>query len=99
MFRAGSIHERERSHRKRRIDRRANRWGACRIGSFFYIHTLDDGNQGTNNVGLRTQVWQVEDTGSPGNPGVPDGRLNMDGMSWEIEFMNVIQANPTLVIP
>ncbi|MBI4558785.1 MAG: hypothetical protein HY706_14480 [Candidatus Hydrogenedentes bacterium] len=74
-------------------------WGACKIGSTKYIRTLDDGDQGANNVGTRNQVFQVEDTGSPGNPGVPDGLLNMDGMSWEIEFANSIEAKPTLLIP
>jgi hypothetical protein len=74
-------------------------WGASRIGNTRYIHTLDDGNQGGNNVGLRTQTWTVADTGSPGNPGVPDGRLNMNGSTWEIEFANSVQPLPTLLIP
>lgn len=74
-------------------------WGACNIGSMYYLYTLDDGTQGSNNTGLRTQMWQVEDTGGPGAPGVPDGRLNMDGLSWEIEFANSIQALPGLIVP
>ena len=74
-------------------------WVACRFGFTKYLHTLDDGNQGANSVGTRTQEWVVEDTGGPGQPGVPDGLLNMDGMSWEIEFANSIQAHPTLLIP
>jgi len=74
-------------------------WGASRFGNTEYLYTLDDSNQGPNSIGLRTQQWQVADTGSPGMPGVPDGRLNMNGTSWEIEFAISSQAKPTLLIP
>jgi hypothetical protein len=74
-------------------------WGASRLGSKDYLYTLDDSNQGPNTTGLRTQQWEVADTGSPGAPGVPDGRLNMNGTSWEIEFAISAEAKPTLLIP
>lgn len=74
-------------------------FGACQFGSNRYLYTLDDGEQGDNNTGTRTQVWLVADTGGPGQPGVPDGRLNMGGLSWEIEFANSIHVKPTLLIP
>ncbi|MFZ5448513.1 MAG: hypothetical protein ACOZFS_07740 [Thermodesulfobacteriota bacterium] len=75
-------------------------WGAAKFpGNKLYLFTLDDGNQGDNDLGLRTQQWPVADTGSPGNPGVPDGRLNLIGTSWEIEFAISTQAIPTLLIP
>ncbi|MCC6486583.1 MAG: hypothetical protein IT364_03720 [Candidatus Hydrogenedentes bacterium] len=74
-------------------------YGACRFGTKDYLYPLDEGDQGSNNSGLRTQVWEVADTGSPGNPGVPDGRLNMDGSTWEIEFANSIEAIPFVPVP
>ena len=74
-------------------------WGAARYLEKDYIYTLDDEYQGLNNYGLRTQQWEVEDTGQPGLPGVPDGRLNMNDTTWEIEFAISFQAKTTLVIP
>jgi hypothetical protein len=74
-------------------------WGAARYNNKDYIYTLDDGMQGTNIFGLRNQQWQVADTGQPGLAGVPDGRLNMNGMTWEIEFAISTEAKPTLAIP
>ncbi|MHC4595351.1 MAG: hypothetical protein ACYS19_10455 [Planctomycetota bacterium] len=74
-------------------------WGAARYNDKDYIYTLDDGKQGINSYGLRTQQWQVADTGQPGWIGIPDGRLNMNGMSWEIEFAISTEAKPTLAIP
>ena len=74
-------------------------WGAARYLEKEYIYTLDDEYQGLNSYGLRTQQWEVEDTGQPGLPGVPDGRLNMDDTTWEIEFAISFQAKTTLVIP
>jgi hypothetical protein len=74
-------------------------WGAMRFNGIDYLYTLDDGNQGDNNDGLRTTQWEVKDVGGPGEPGVPDGRLNLDGTTWEIEFAMSVEAKPTLVIP
>ena len=74
-------------------------WGAARYNNKDYIYTLDDGKQGINSYGLRNQQWQVADTGQPGLAGVPDGRLNMNGMTWEIEFAISTEAKPTLAIP
>ena len=74
-------------------------WGAASYLGKNYIYTLDDQYQGTNSYGLRTQQWEVEDTGQPGLAGVPDGRLNMSGTSWEIEFALSIEAKPNLAIP
>jgi hypothetical protein len=74
-------------------------WGAARYNNKDYIYTLDDSSQGSNSTGLRTQQWQVADIGQPGLAGIPDGRLNMNGMSWEIEFAISTEAKPTLAIP
>ncbi|UXI03524.1 hypothetical protein [Photobacterium sp. TY1-4] len=77
-------------------------YGAARLNNKHYILTLDDASQGDNFSNLatpRTQQWQVEDTGQPGLAGIPDGRLNMNGMSWEIDFALSYQAKPTLIIP
>ena len=74
-------------------------WGASSVNGVRYLHLLDDGNQGSNNVGLQLRQFAVADTGSPGAPGVPDGRLNIDGGSAEIEFAISIQALPTLYVP
>ncbi len=74
-------------------------YGACRVGSSFYLYTLDDSIQGTNSVGLRTQQIRVEDTGGPGDPGNPNGQLNIDDTTWEIEFALSIEARPTLFVP
>ena len=74
-------------------------WGASRYLEKEYIYTLDDEYQGQNNVGLRTQEWEVKDTGQPGLPGVPDGQLNLGNTTWEIEFAISAQAKTTLVIP
>jgi hypothetical protein len=72
-------------------------WGAARYNNRNYIYTLDDADQGPNMVGLRTKQWEVADTGSPGAPGVPDGRLNLDGTSWEVEFAISAEAKPTFL--
>ncbi|MHC4191316.1 MAG: hypothetical protein ACYSUB_16820 [Planctomycetota bacterium] len=74
-------------------------WGAARYNNKDYIYTLDDGKQGINSFGLRTQQWEVADIGQPGLAGIPDGRLNMNGTSWEIEFAISTEAKPTLAIP
>jgi hypothetical protein len=74
-------------------------WGARRFHGTDYLYTLDDFKQGANSIGLRTQVWQVADTGQPGLAGLPNGRLNMNGSSWEIEFAISTEAKPTLSIP
>ncbi|WP_330960307.1 hypothetical protein [Photobacterium sp. 53610] len=77
-------------------------YGAALINNKHYIMTLDDASQGDNFSNVsdpRTQQWEVADTGQPGLDGVPDGRLNMDGMSWEIDFALSIEAKPTLLIP
>jgi len=74
-------------------------WGAASYLDKKYIYTLDDQYQGINTYGLRTQQWEVEDIGQPGLAGVPDGRLNMNGTSWEIEFALSVEAVPTLMIP
>ena len=74
-------------------------WGARRFQGVDSLYTLDDGTQGSNNVGLRTSQWQVADTGTPGTPGVPNGRLEIDGGLNEIEFVMSFEAKPTLLIP
>jgi hypothetical protein len=74
-------------------------WGARRFNGREYLYTLDDSNQGPNTTGLRNQVWEVADTGQPGLGGIPDGQLNMNGSSWEIEFATSTEAKPTLLIP
>jgi hypothetical protein len=74
-------------------------WGARRFNGTDYLYTLDDSNQGPNSTGLRTQVWEVADTGQPGLAGLPDGQLNMNGSTWEIEFAISTEAKPTLLIP
>ncbi|WP_299018291.1 hypothetical protein [uncultured Photobacterium sp.] len=77
-------------------------YGAAKFNDKKYIYTLDDGNQGDNFSNVtspRTQQWEVADTGQPGLDGVPDGRLNMNGMSWEIDFALSYEAKPTLFIP
>ncbi|MGF1728759.1 hypothetical protein [Photobacterium kasasachensis] len=77
-------------------------YGAAKLDNRHYIYTLDDGSQGDNFSNLtspRTQQWEVADTGQPGLDGVPDGRLNMNGMSWEIDFALSYEAKPTLLIP
>jgi hypothetical protein len=70
-------------------------YGACLTNGTRYIYTVDDGDQGTNNLGLRTQSWTVVDLHTPGTPNVPNGRLEMGGLMWEIEFAQSIQAIPT----
>lgn len=72
-------------------------WGAARFNNRHYIYTLDDAVQGPNTIGLQTQQWEVADTGGPGAPGVPDGRLNMGNTSWEIEFAISAEAKPTFL--
>ncbi len=74
-------------------------WGAAQYNNKKYLFTLDDGSQGINNTGLETQQWEVADTGGPGMPGVPDGQLNLDDTSWEIEFAISAEAIPTLSLP
>lgn len=77
-------------------------YGASEFDGRRYIYTLDDADQGDNFSNVsdpRKQQWEVADTGSPGLLGVPNGRLNMDGMNWEITFALSLEAKPTLVIP
>jgi hypothetical protein len=74
-------------------------WGAMRFNGKDYLFTLDDSEQGPNTTGLRTQQWEVADTGSPGQPGVPDGQLNLGGTLWEIEFAISAAPKPGLMIP
>ncbi|MEJ2763398.1 hypothetical protein VV869_05390 [Photobacterium sp. MCCC 1A19761] len=77
-------------------------YGAAKWNNKHYILTLDDAVQGDNFSNLtspQTLQWEVADTGQPGMAGVPDGRLNMNGMSWEIDFALSYQAKPTLLIP
>ncbi|QUJ69981.1 hypothetical protein KDD30_17640 (plasmid) [Photobacterium sp. GJ3] len=77
-------------------------YGAALINNRHYLMTLDDASQGDNFSNVsdpRTQQWEVADTGQPGLDGVPDGRLNMNGMSWEIDFALSFEAKPTLLIP
>ena len=74
-------------------------WGARRFLGKDSLYTLDDGTQGSNNVGLRTSQWVVADTGTPGTPGVPNGRLEIDGGTSEIEFVMSFEAKPTLLVP
>jgi hypothetical protein len=74
-------------------------WGARRFAGRDYIYTLDDGTQGNNNTGLRTEQWEVADNNTPGTPGVPNGRLELGGTSSEIELVVSAEAKPTLLIP
>ena len=74
-------------------------WGAACHLNKYYLFTLDDSSQGDNTFGTVNTQWQVADTGSPGASGVPDGRLNLDNMSWEIEFAISAEVKPTLNIP
>lgn len=74
-------------------------WGARRLNGRDHIYTLDDGDQGLNTAGLRTQQWEVSDQNQPGMPGVPNGRLELGGKSWEIEIAIAIEAKPTLLLP
>ncbi|WP_027855939.1 hypothetical protein [Marinobacterium jannaschii] len=79
-------------------------FAAAKYNGRNYLYSLDDDDQGDNFSnffgGGRTEQWEVADTGSPGdNPGAPDGRLNMNGTSWEIEFAISYEAIPTPVIP
>lgn len=77
-------------------------YGAAKFNDKKYLYTLDDASQGDNFSNLtnpRTQQWEVADTGQPGLDGIPDGRLNMNGMSWEIDFALSYEARPTLLIP
>ena len=74
-------------------------WGARRLNGRDHIYTLDDGDQGLNTVGLRTQQWEVSDLHQPGQAGVPNGRLELGGRAWEIEVGVAIDAKPTLLVP
>ena len=74
-------------------------WGARRFNGKDYIYTLDDGDQGSNNVGLQTTQWEVVDNNTPGIPNVPNGRLELGGANREIEFVMSMEAKPTLLIP
>ena len=74
-------------------------YGACKIGGTEYLYLLDDGDQGDNEVGTRTRVFEVADTSSPGMPGIPNGRLEINGGTAEITFANSIKVTPTLAIP
>ncbi len=64
-----------------------------------YIYTLDDGDQGLNTLGLKTDQWEVADKSQPGLAGVPNGRLELGSTNWEIEFVMSAEAKPTLLIP
>jgi hypothetical protein len=74
-------------------------WGARRFNGRDYIYTLDDGNQGSNSVGLQNTQLEVVDNNTPGLPNVPNGRLEFAGTNSEMEFVMSMQAKPTLLIP
>lgn len=74
-------------------------WGARRFNGRDYLYTLDDGDQGLNNAGLRTEQWEVADRHRPGMAGSPNGRLELGSHAWEIEFALAIEAKPTLLVP
>jgi len=74
-------------------------WGARRFLGKDYLYTLDDSDQGSNNTGLQTSQWVVADLGTPGLPGAPNGRLEIDGGTSEIEFVVSMEAKPTLLVP
>lgn len=74
-------------------------WGARRLNGRDHIYTLDDGDQGFNVQGLRTRQFEVSDKGQPGLPGVPNGRLELDGGTSEIEIAVALEAKPTLLLP
>lgn len=68
--------------------------GACRPGGIDTLYLLDDQWQGSTGTrltdGLMVTPYWVEDTQGPGNT-APDNQLNMDGSSWEIEFVQSIR--------
>lgn len=72
-----------------------------RCSGFFadYIYTLDDGTQGSNNIGLRPTQWEVLDEDFPGTPGTPNVRLEFGGTTSEIEFAVSIEAAPDAADP
>ncbi|HEY7617225.1 MAG TPA: hypothetical protein VH744_10510 [Terriglobales bacterium] len=74
-------------------------WGARRFNGRNYIYTLDDGDQGSNNVGLQNTQYEVVDKHTPGMPNVPNGRLELGDTSSEIEFVMSMEAKPTLLVP
>jgi hypothetical protein len=74
-------------------------WGARRFNGRDYFYTLDDSDQGLNTLGLQTSQWEVADESSPGTPGVPNGRLEINGGTSQIEFALSAEAKPTLLIP
>jgi hypothetical protein len=73
-------------------------FGARRFNGKNYIYTLDDGDQGSNNVGLRNTQYEVVDKHTPGTPNVPNGRLELGDTTNEIEFVMSMEAKPTLLI-
>ncbi len=74
-------------------------WEARRFNGRDYLYTLDDADQGLNSNGLRTEQWEVADKNQPGFAGQPNGRLELGGTNWEIEFAMSIEAKPNLLIP
>jgi len=73
-------------------------WGVRRFNGRDYFYTLDDSDQGSNNLGLRTEQWEVADNNQPGLAGAPNGRLEMGGTNWEVEFVMSAEARPTLLV-
>lgn len=74
-------------------------YGASQFFGQRYIMTLDDGDQGNNYLGLQWTTFRVADTGGPGDPGNPDGQLNLDATNWEVRFALSVDAHPKLVVP
>jgi hypothetical protein len=66
-------------------------YGARRVGTEEFaqnwIYSLDDGNQGANNVGTRTTPWELEDLNG-------DDRFNVNGANTELEFCIAVKASP-----
>ena len=73
-------------------------WGARRFDGRDYFYTLDDSDQGLNSAGLQTTQWEVSDQNGPGQLGTPNGVLEFDGTSKELEFVLSMEARPTLLI-
>lgn len=68
-------------------------YGASQYNGRKYLYMLDDSNQGSNFVGLRTFSFEVTDLHTPGAPGVPNGFLEIDGMATR-QIVTAISVEP-----
>ena len=75
-------------------------WGHLQADAGKLRHLIgSEGDQGLNNNGLQTTQWEVADNSQPGFAGIPNGRLELGGTNWEIEFAMSAETKPTLLIP